>query len=81
MKTHRSLHIEGATCPSCAYTIERVGRKLKGVEDVYVNSALSRVDIDFTVDDSGIQNAALDRLVHVVRQLGYDASIMHTGTD
>lgn len=81
MKTQRFLHLEGATCPSCAYTIEKVGRKLEGVEDVHVNSAMSRVDVDFGVDGSVVQDVTLDRLVHVVRQIGYDASIIPAESD
>lgn len=75
MKDNRYLQLEGANCPSCAYTIERVGRKLDGVDDVHVETDLEKVKVDFSTDDRALQDATLAQLVKVVQRIGYNATI------
>jgi copper chaperone CopZ len=68
------LDVNGATCPSCAYTIERAGRKVGGVGEV-------RVDVnahEILVDYDGTPEA-LSGVQAVVARLGYQAAIKSTG--
>ncbi|MGM0432651.1 MAG: cation transporter [Spirochaetota bacterium] len=75
MKMKRYLHLKGATCASCAYTIEKVGRKMDGVEDIRVNSGLSQVEVTVSQPDEEKQTEILENIRSVVRKIGYDADI------
>ena len=62
--------VDGASCPSCAYTIERAGRRVPGVHDVRVdvNSHEIRVTCDGSPESlAGIQS--------IVQRLGYVATL------
>lgn len=62
------LRAEGFSCPSCVSKIEkRVGR-LKGVENVKVHFASSRVEVDHDPDV-----ASVDDLIAAVGKAGYKA--------
>lgn len=76
MKTNRYLDLKGATCASCAFTIERTGRKLDGVEDVHVDAADSKVEVTFTESHAEKQREALKRIQKVIKLLGYDSDIL-----
>lgn len=68
------LDVNGATCPSCAYTIERAGRKVPGVGEV-------RVDVnahEILVDYDGTPEA-LSGIQAVVSRLGYQAAVRSAG--
>lgn len=68
-KTHTLLRAEGFSCPSCVHKIEkRVGR-LKGVDDVTVHFASSRIEVDH--DESLV---SVDDLVAAVAKAGYKAT-------
>ena len=69
---HRVLALKGADCPSCVFTIEYSGRKLKGVEDVYVDISTHKIHVDFQGDD----NTVLEGIRNIVRKLGYSAKIL-----
>ncbi|MFW6361329.1 MAG: cation transporter [Spirochaetota bacterium] len=71
----RKLDLQGATCPSCAYSIEHYGRKLAGVEEIKVDAGLSEVRVDMNIHDEAAQDATLHKLIKLVQSLGYDASI------
>lgn len=71
----RKLNLTGATCPSCAYTIEHYGRKLAGVEEIKVDAGLSEVRVDLNIHDEDTQDELLNKLIKVVRSIGYNASI------
>ena len=64
------LDLNGATCASCVYAIEHLGRKVQGVTEVSVNPALKEVRVDYEGNPG-----SLERIVEIVRRLGYDASI------
>jgi len=68
------LDVNGATCPSCAYTIERAGRKVAGVGEVRVdvNAREILVDYDGTPE-------ALAGIKAVVARLGYQAAVKSAG--
>jgi cation transport ATPase len=75
MKTNRYLDLKGATCASCAYTIERTGRKLDGVEDVHVDAADAKVEVTFSEHEADKQREVLEKIQKVIQLLGYDADI------
>jgi copper chaperone CopZ len=75
MRTNRYLDLKGATCASCAYTIERTGRRLDGVEDVHVDAAAAKVEVTFTDNEADAQTEVLEKIQRVIQLLGYDADI------
>jgi copper chaperone CopZ len=66
--------VNGATCPSCAFTIERAGRRVPGVRDVRVD--VNSHEIRVRYDGSP---AALDGVKDIVRRLGYLATLRSDG--
>jgi copper chaperone CopZ len=64
------LDLEGAHCASCAYTIEHLGRKVDGVKDIRVVAATGEAHVDFEGNPG-----SLEKIVEIVRHIGYDASI------
>ncbi len=65
------LALKGATCASCAYTIEHVGRKIKGIEDIQVDSGQSKIFVKYEGDGE-----VLERVRNIIRTVGYDATII-----
>ena len=45
--TEKTLKIEGMTCAACAKAVERVSKKLEGVEEASVNLATEKLLIRF----------------------------------
>jgi len=43
----KTLKIQGMTCASCAKTVEKVTKKLKGVTDANVNFATEKLSVSF----------------------------------
>jgi Cu+-exporting ATPase len=72
---HVELDITGMTCASCAARIEKKLNKLEGVH-ASVNYATERASVSFDVD-----RVDTDRLVQVVRDAGYDASVPRRAAD
>ena len=58
---NKILKVEGMTCAACAKTIERVSKKLPGVEDASVNIATEKLKISY--DDSLIKLADIQNAV------------------
>ncbi len=79
MNTERYLQLYGANCPSCAYSIERVGKRLSKVQDVHVDTANARVKIVFDSADEQEQKVTLAKLVEVIQRIGYDATVESPG--
>lgn len=69
-----TMSVDGATCPSCAFTIERAGRRVAGVRDVRVdvNAHEIRVRYDGTPE-------ALKGVQAIVARLGYQAIVKDEG--
>ena len=65
------LKLQGAHCASCAFTIEHVGRKIEGIEAVRVKADEQRVFVDYSGPTS-----VLDKVVDIVKNIGYEASIL-----
>ncbi len=63
-----TLQLTGATCPSCRFAIQHVGRKISGVENIQINP----VDDIITLEYSGDETSVLE-IQKLVKQLGYHA--------
>ncbi len=68
------LDLDGATCTSCVYTIEKVGRKFNGISDIYVDRATQTINLEYNGDDG-----VIDQLVTVVDRIGYTAKLREKG--
>jgi len=75
MKIERYLKLYGANCPSCAYMLEKAGKRLPSVDSVHVDSANSQAKVIFDSADEEEQKAALGKLIEIVQRIGYDATI------
>ncbi len=64
------LDLVGATCTSCAITIEHVGKKIDGISDIFVDRATSTIQIEYDGN-----REALDRVCDLVDRIGYEAKI------
>ena len=62
------LDVNGANCASCAYAIERLGRKIQGVTDIKVDAAHQEIHVRYEGNPG-----SLERIGEVVRRLGYEA--------
>jgi copper chaperone CopZ len=64
------LEVNGARCASCSYAIERMGRKVPGVQEVRVHPDLQEIHVKYAGDP-----AALAEIIRIVGRLGYDARL------
>ena len=64
------LDLDGAHCASCTYAIEHLGRKVQGVTDITVDAAQQEIRVEYEGNPG-----SLERIVEIVRRLGYEASI------
>lgn len=64
------LDLVGASCTSCAITIEHVGRRLDGISDIFVDRGTSTIQIEYDGN-----RESLDRICNVVERIGYEATI------
>jgi copper chaperone CopZ len=64
------LDLQGAHCASCAFTIEHVGKKVQGISDVRVVSGKREIHVRYEGNPG-----SLERIVEIVKTLGYKASI------
>ena len=65
-----TMDLKGAHCASCAYTIEHVGRKIKGVEDILVDAGKREIHVTYDGDSS-----SLEKITEVIQRLGYSAAV------
>jgi len=70
---NKALKIEGMTCAACAKTIERVSKKLPGVEEANVNFATEKLNINY--DDALIK---LEDIQSAVEKAGYKIAVETT---
>ena len=66
------LHIEGMTCASCVYKIEKESKKLKGVTDVKITLLTNTGVFKF---DANTQIGVRD-IINKISDLGFKASLM-----
>ena len=59
----------GATCTSCAIGIEHMGRRIKGVDEVWVDRRNAKIFMDYDGNP-----ATVDKITGFVRAIGYDAA-------
>lgn len=64
------IDLKGASCASCAYTIEHLGRKIQGVRDVRVDTGNHQIQVEYEGNPG-----SLERIVEIVKRIGYNASI------
>jgi len=64
------LDLNGANCPSCVYTIEHLGRKVQGISEIHVDAGKKEIHVRYEGNPG-----SLERIVEIVRHLGYSASI------
>ena len=67
-KQQAVFDLEGATCVSCAFTIEHIGRKIDGIDSVRVDAGKREIIVDYHGD-----NEALEQIPKIVDKLGYRA--------
>lgn len=67
--THTLLRAEGFSCPSCVSKIEKQVGRLKGVDNVKVHFASSRIEIDHDADVVSVED-----LVAAVAKAGYQST-------
>jgi len=72
-RAHTSLPISGMSCASCANSVEKGLRKVRGVSGVDVNLATDRAIVE--LDDGG---ASVQDLVRAVQDSGYDVHTTET---
>jgi len=48
---------------------------MNGVSDVRVDTSASRVEVSFADSDEDQQRSSLEKIIQVVRRLGYDAAV------
>lgn len=69
----KQIPIIGMTCAACAKTIERVTKKLDGVESANVNLATEKLSIEY--DDKKV---SFEWIVEAIRKAGYDVPRQET---
>ena len=67
-RTTTILDVDGATCTSCVYTIEHVGKRIHGVHDVYVDRAAQQIQLDYDGNPETVE-----KLITIVQRIGYNA--------
>jgi copper chaperone CopZ len=64
------LEVNGAHCASCSYAIERLGRRVPGVEEVRVHPDLQEIHVKYAGNPS-----TLEEIIRIVGRLGYEARL------
>ena len=68
---HARLSLRGATCASCAFTIEHYARKLDDIQDIRVDASQESIFIDYTGHER-----VLDEITGLVSKIGYNAEVI-----
>lgn len=77
MKSEKdSLQVTGMTCTACASAVERSVSKLDGTDNVNVNFATEKLNVEY---DSSL--VSKDEIIESVRAAGYDVVLQDTETD
>ena len=66
---HKTLDLEGANCTSCKIGIEHMGKRIKGVDDIYVDRENATIELDFDGNPDTIK-----KIVEFVERIGYEAT-------
>ena len=62
--------LEGATCASCAFAIEHIGKKIEGIDSIRVDAAKNEIVVDYHGNGE-----LLKKIPELVRRLGYSAAL------
>jgi cation transport ATPase len=65
-----TMDLKGANCASCLYTIEHLGRKIKGIEDILVDAAKHEIRVIYNGDPE-----SLEKVTDIIHRLGYSAAV------
>ncbi len=65
------LDMHAFGCVSCAYAIERIGRKQPGVHEVAVNLATYEITVEY---EEGHEKS-VDGILNYINMIGHDASV------
>lgn len=71
------LDMLGFGCASCAYTIEKVGRRIQGVKSIRVDLAEQLIRI---VHD-GDEKAITEEITSMVHRIGHDVRVREEKSD
>lgn len=64
------FNLTGATCASCAYTIEHIGRKTKGIKNIKVDVKESKINLEYDGSPD-----IINKIIDMVDKLGYEATL------
>ncbi len=62
------INLQGADCPTCAYTIERTSHRIPGLREIHVDTGNHRIHISYNGEESVIQG-----VIEIIDRLGYKA--------
>ena len=65
-----TMDLKGANCASCVYTIEHLGRKIKGIEDILVDPVRHEIRINYDGNPE-----SLEKITDIIHRLGYSAAV------
>ena len=65
-----TLDMLGFGCPSCAYTVERLGRKINGVKAIRVDLGKDEIRVTYDGDDT-----ILDEICSIIQRIGHEAKL------
>ncbi len=74
-RTNAILDLEGAHCASCAYTIEHLGRKVRGIYDIHVDASKGEIHVDYEGNPESLHS-----VTEIVQRIGYKAVIRKNST-
>jgi copper chaperone CopZ len=66
-----TFELVGATCTSCSIGIEHMGRRIKGVEEIWVDRQTGTIYMDFDGN-----SATVDKITQFVQAIGYQANFL-----
>ena len=69
-RNQATFDLEGATCASCAFAIEHIGKKIEGIDSIHVDAAKREITVDYHGNGEVLQ-----RIADIVRKLGYRAEL------
>jgi copper chaperone CopZ len=63
-----ALRTDGLHCASCIYAVERLGMKIRGVEDIRIDAASGRIHVVYNGE-----SRVIEEIRELVRRLGHSA--------
>lgn len=70
-----TFDLVGATCTSCVFGIEHMGRRIKGVDEIEVDRTVGEIRMDFDGNP-----ATVEKIVQFVAAIGYEARLKQTAS-